>query len=146
MASSFGDVVGLGKTLMATALARIFENDLGFETLIISPPNLLPMWEHHRLTYGLRGTVLSLGEVINKLPTLPRHRLVLIDESHNLRNREGKRYAAISQYIERNDSKVVLLSATPYNKAYTDLSGQLRLFIPETEEFPAPRALPSGHR
>ena len=28
-----GDVVGLGKTLMATALARIFEDDLGLETL-----------------------------------------------------------------------------------------------------------------
>ena len=30
-----GDVVGLGKTLMATALARIFEDDHGLETLII---------------------------------------------------------------------------------------------------------------
>jgi hypothetical protein len=29
-----GDVVGLGKTLMATALARIFEDDHGLETLI----------------------------------------------------------------------------------------------------------------
>ena len=28
-----GDVVGLGKTLMATALARIFEDDHGLETL-----------------------------------------------------------------------------------------------------------------
>ena len=30
-----GDVVGLGKTLMATALARIFEDDHGLETLIL---------------------------------------------------------------------------------------------------------------
>jgi hypothetical protein len=28
-----GDVVGLGKTMMATALARMFEDDLGYETL-----------------------------------------------------------------------------------------------------------------
>ncbi|WP_287665050.1 hypothetical protein [Accumulibacter sp.] len=32
-----GDVVGLGKTMMATALARMFEDDLGYETLIICP-------------------------------------------------------------------------------------------------------------
>ena len=32
-----GDVVGLGKTLMATAVARIFEDDYGLETLIICP-------------------------------------------------------------------------------------------------------------
>ena len=40
-----GDVVGLGKTLMATALARILEDDYGLETLIICPKNLVPMWE-----------------------------------------------------------------------------------------------------
>ena len=40
-----GDVVGLGKTLMATALARVFEDDHGLETLIICPKNLVPMWE-----------------------------------------------------------------------------------------------------
>jgi hypothetical protein len=37
-----GDVVGLGKTMMATALARMFEDDLGYETLIICPKNLEP--------------------------------------------------------------------------------------------------------
>lgn len=40
-----GDVVGLGKTIMATALARMFEDDLGYETLIICPKNLEPMWK-----------------------------------------------------------------------------------------------------
>ena len=35
-----GDVVGLGKTLMATALARIFQDDQSWDTLIICPPNL----------------------------------------------------------------------------------------------------------
>ncbi|MEI2616361.1 MAG: hypothetical protein V9F06_01820 [Thermomicrobiales bacterium] len=35
-----GDVVGLGKTLMATALAKIFEQDSGVSTLIICPANL----------------------------------------------------------------------------------------------------------
>lgn len=129
-----GDVVGLGKTLMATALARIFEDDHGLETLIICPRNLVPMWEDYRQEYRLRAKVLSVTNVQRELPDLRRHRLVLIDESHNLRNREGKRYRAISEYISSNDSKVILLSATPYNKTYLDLSNQLRLFIDESKD------------
>ena len=129
-----GDVVGLGKTLMGTALARILEDDLGLETLIICPKNLVEMWEDYRQEYGLRGTVLSLSKVTDSLPDLRRYRLVLIDESHNLRNREGKRYRAIQEYIQQNDSKVILLSATPYNKNYVDLSNQLRLFVEEDRD------------
>lgn len=59
---------------------------------------------------------------------------MLVDESHNLRNREGKRYRAIKEYIEKNDSRCILLSATPYNKTYHDLSSQLRLFVPEDKD------------
>ena len=50
-----GDVVGLGKTLMATAVARIFEDDHDLETLIICPKNLVPMWEDYRAEYRLAG-------------------------------------------------------------------------------------------
>ena len=126
-----GDVVGLGKTLMATAIARIFEDDYDLETLIICPKNLVAMWEDYRTQYRLRAKVLSISRVIAELAKLRRYRLVLIDESHNLRNREGKRYRAIQEYIRENESKVILLSATPYNKTYIDLSNQLRLFVPE---------------
>ena len=129
-----GDVVGLGKTLMATALARIFEDDHGVETLIICPKNLVPMWEDYRQQYRLRAKVMSITSAQRELPDLRRFRLVLIDESHNLRNREGKRYRALSEYIQSNDSKVILLSATPYNKTYLDLSNQLRLFVPEEKD------------
>ncbi len=127
-----GDVVGLGKTLMATALARVLEEELGFETLILCPKNLVKMWEHHKTKYRLRGaTVMSLSRVIRDLPDTIRHRIVLIDESHNLRTRGGKRYNVIRDWIQKNESRVILLSATPYNKTYRDLSNQLRFFIPE---------------
>ncbi len=129
-----GDVVGLGKTLIATALARIFEDDHDIETLIICPKNLVSMWEDYRIRYRLRSKVLSMSQVIKELPELRRHRLVLIDESHNLRNREGKRYRVIREYIEKNESKVILLSATPYNKTYGDLGNQLRLFIADDRD------------
>ena len=55
-----GDVVGLGKTLMATALARIFEDDHVTETLIICPKNLVKMWEDYVREYRLRAKVLSV--------------------------------------------------------------------------------------
>ncbi|MEC5212931.1 hypothetical protein RCH06_001473 [Polaromonas sp. CG_9.5] len=98
--------VGLSKTIMATALARMFEDDMGYETLIICPKNLEPMWEHYRTHYGLRGMVLPISQVLKKLPDLKRYRLVLIDESHNLRNREGQPYKAIADYIVRRAARL----------------------------------------
>lgn len=129
-----GDVVGLGKTITATALAKMFEDDFFLETLIICPRNLTPMWEDYAHRYQLHAKVISITNVQNELPALRRYRLVIIDESHNLRNREGKRYRAIREYIQLNDCKTILLSATPYNKSYEDLSNQLRLFLDEQED------------
>ncbi len=129
-----GDVVGLGKTLMATAVARIFEDDYGLGTLIICPRNLVPMWEDYVYQYQLRARVLSLSRVLGELPNLRRYRLVVIDESHNLRNREGRRYRAIQEYVRANESKCILLSATSYNKTYLDLSSQLRIFMEEDQD------------
>ena len=129
-----GDVVGLGKTLMATALARIFQDDHFTETLIICPKNLVKMWQDYVETYRLFAKVLSVSRVINELPELRRYRVVLIDESHNLRNRDGKRFRAIQEYIAENESRCILLSATPYNKTYLDLSTQLRLFVSENKD------------
>ncbi len=129
-----GDVVGLGKTLMATAVARIFEDDHGLETLIICPKNLVPMWEDYREQYRLRARVLSITQATKELAGLRRYRLVVIDESHNLRNRDGKRYRAIQEYLRENESKCIMLSATPYNKTYLDLSNQLRLFVEEDKD------------
>lgn len=129
-----GDVVGLGKTLMATALAKIFEDDLMLETLILCPKNLVKMWEDYAAEYGLRAKILSVTRVAKELPDLIRYRVVIIDESHNLRNRNGSRYRAIHEYVGRNESRCILLSATPYNKAFLDLGSQLRLFVPENQE------------
>lgn len=129
-----GDVVGLGKTLMAAAIARVFQEDDEANTLVICPPKLLPMWDRYFQDYQITGRVLSLGAAGKDLPNLARYRLVVIDESHNLRNREGRRYKAIRECIERNESRVPLLTATPYNKQFTDISNQLRLFLDEDQD------------
>ena len=102
-----GDVVGLGKTLMATALAKIFQDDHFTETLILCPKNLVKMWEDYVAEYRLLAKVLSVTKVQRALPDLRRYRVVLIDESQNLRNREGKRYRAIQEYIQENESKCI---------------------------------------
>jgi len=129
-----GDVVGLGKTLMATALARVFQDPPNsLETLILCPVNLVPMWEGYVHRYRLIAKVVSITQVQSVLPDLRRYRVVIIDESHNLRNREGRRWAVIRDYISRNASKCILLSATPYNKSYLDLANQLRLFLDPEE-------------
>jgi superfamily II DNA or RNA helicase len=129
-----GDVVGLGKTLIGTALAKILQEDCLLETLIICPKNLVKMWQEYVDNYRLYAKIIPISKVQSQLSELRRYRIVLIDESHNLRNRGGKRYRAIQEYITANESKCILLSATPYNKTYLDLSSQLRLFVPEAQD------------
>lgn len=132
-----GDVVGLGKTITTAALVKFFEERDMTATLIICPKNLVPMWEGYISRYNLKASVMSVTQVQNKLDLSKAIRffpLVVVDESHNLRNREGKRYRILHEYLHRIGSKVILLSATPYNKTYADLSNQLRLFIPEDQD------------
>ena len=130
-----GDVVGLGKTIMATAVARMREIQTGVSTLVICPKNLVEMWEGYCYEYGVHAMVVPVSQVEKLLPTVPaRFRQVLIDESHNLRNRDGKRYQIIEEYIRLSGSHVILLSATPYNRTKLDLSNQLRLFLDEDQD------------
>jgi len=136
-----GDVVGLGKTMMATAIARIFqEPPHSCETLIICPKNLVKMWQGYIHKHRLIAIAMANTQLAD-LEKLRRYRLVIIDESHNLRNREGVRWQQIRDYIERNASKCILLSATPYNKEYADIGSQLRLFLnPDAEVGARPEA------
>ncbi|NCD33268.1 MAG: NgoFVII family restriction endonuclease [Spartobacteria bacterium] len=133
-----GDVVGLGKTITATAVASLFDH---LRVLVICPKNLVSMWEDYAHHYGVQMKVLSITQA-GKLEKMRRYQLVIIDESHNLRNREGQRYRLVRQYLEENESKVMLLSATPYNKTFDDLGNQLRLFLdPEKDIGVAPEML-----
>lgn len=131
-----GDVVGLGKTLMAIALARVFQDADLSRTLVICPPKLEEMWKWHIRNYNLMGETLSLARVAELENTI-RYRTLIIDESHNLRNRSGVRYRAIQNYISENEPRVILLTATPYNKQFEDLGNQLRLFVDEEQPLPA---------
>lgn len=126
-----GDVVGLGKTMMASALVKSYTDRHNVYPLIICPPNLESMWKGYDARFDLRARILSSGKLKDLAGEFTRHKLVVIDESHNLRNRETKNYGYIKKYIGDMDASVILLSATPYNKSYVDISSQLRLFLNE---------------
>ncbi len=125
-----GDVVGLGKTITACAIAKIFETTYGSSTLVICPANLKPMWEKYAKEYDLKLDIESKDKHID-VDAARFYRLIIIDESHNLRNPLGARYKNIRELIQHQDSKVLLLTATPYNKDFRDLSAQLKLFLGE---------------
>jgi len=129
-----GDVVGLGKTFVAAAVAKIFQDEMRHETLILCPKNLERMWEKTRIDYELNAKVIPVSMAHRFLPEERFFRTVIIDESHNLRNNKGQTYLAIKDYLDKHNSKVILLSATPYNKEFGDIANQLKLFIGEDED------------
>lgn len=127
-----GDVVGLGKTITACAIAKIYEMTYASSTLIICPANLQDMWKKYITKYDLKAEIRSMAKPID-VDSARYYRLIIVDESHNLRN-GGKRYQNIKSLIEHQDSKVLLLTATPYNKDFSDLSNQLRLFVDDDQD------------
>ncbi|WP_375482448.1 helicase-related protein [uncultured Jatrophihabitans sp.] len=130
-----GDVVGLGKTLTAVATALMLEAAEDYTTLVLCPKNLERMWEEHLESFGLLGArVIPYSMADKKLPELKRFHLVICDESHNLRNNSTKAYEAIQDYVRRNGSKVLLLTATPYNLAFADVANQIGLYIDDDED------------
>ena len=128
-----GDVVGLGKTITACAIAKLFEENLLARTLVICPANLQDMWLKYFRKYDLKGEIMSNAKHIDP-EKMFYYRLVIIDESHNLRNPLGSRYRDIKNFIASQENSVLLLTATPYNKDFRDLSTQLKLFIADDQD------------
>ena len=153
-----GDVVGLGKTFIGAELLRqlqfSYPND--GRPLILCPAGLKPMWELFNERFQLGAAVIShsmispsgeaefdedLGRYVDAAPPergivlsqeYPDRGPVLVDEAHNFRNR-NQRYAALEEYLEAGDHKVVLLSATPQNLGPLDIYRQLSLFLDDTD-------------
>jgi hypothetical protein len=121
-----GDVVGLGKTMIGSAIAA----SRGLSTLVICPKNLVTMWEGYFARFHIPGKVMSISMAVQDLPELRHYGLVVIDEAHRLRNRNTKTWRAVNEYIQRGNSEVVLMTATMYNAYYQDISGQIGLKIP----------------
>ncbi|MBS1698657.1 MAG: NgoFVII family restriction endonuclease [Actinobacteria bacterium] len=124
-----GDVVGLGKTITATATAMMLNEAEGYRTLIVCPVNLVKMWEEYKERYALNATVVPYSMAAKRLPNLGRYQFVIVDESHTMRNDTRQDYRALYDYIRNYDCRVLLLTATPYNIRFKDVGNQLGLYI-----------------
>lgn len=123
------DVVGLGKSIIASAIAR----NLDMKTVIISPPHLLPQWEDYKEEFGIRGSKVYSGGKISDIyekyqePTEPM--LLIIDEAHRYRNEDTDDYKLLHQIARSHPrNKVILMTATPFNNDPKDVFALIKLF------------------
>ena len=119
------DDVGLGKTFVATAIARRFDH-----TLIVAPAALASMWRGALDTTQTTANFLSferLSRANTSLVKDTRHDLVIVDEAHHARNPTTRRYRNLSKLAR--DARVLLLTATPVHNDTTDVIALLSLFL-----------------
>lgn len=138
------DSVGLGKTITTAAIIdQYIKQDKDNITLIL-PASLQNQWieelesKPFNLKFGKDFKIFT-QENINKLNIETEKMktskddkidddLVVIDEAHNLRNVNSKRYDAALNYLQSNlTSEVLLLTATPINNSLMDFASQIQL-------------------
>lgn len=130
-----GDVVGLGKTLTAVATAAMLQSsDARYSTLVLCPPNLQKMWRDIMDDFKIHHTIVPYSKAKSLLPNLTRFEFVIADESHYLRNQKTEWYKAVCDYLQKNQSKVLLLSATPLNTKFKDVANQLGLYVSDDDD------------
>lgn len=151
------DSVGLGKTFEALAVIKYYEIRMD-NVLVLTPAKLFDNWNSFKGNYKdsimdevfnykiMFHTDLSRYSGLSKTgQDLKRfnwgaYDLVVIDESHNFRNRNDRydendqlvmsRYSRLMQDVirnGRNGTKVLLLSATPVNNSLVDLKNQISI-------------------
>ncbi|MCY3991259.1 MAG: helicase-related protein [Caldilineaceae bacterium] len=150
------DSVGLGKTYTALAVIKHFElrNE---RVLVLCPRKLRENWSLYQAHTGHRGnpfiddrfaySLLSHTDLSRDSGWAPgdidlanfnweNYDLIVIDESHNFRNHEGKRYARLLNEVigKGAKTKVLMLSATPVNTSLIDLRNQIHLMTESRQD------------
>ena len=132
------DVVGLGKSYVGLALLK-WGRLHGKRPLIVCPAKLAPMWQAYSEYYDLAAPVVSMGMLSEATiqdeeyhsildESYSDYDLVLIDESHNFRYPNTRRYGALEAYLSRDRREVIMLTATPMATSPEDLRHQLQLW------------------
>lgn len=142
------DVVGLGKTMIATMIAKRFIEANGRNTsvLVVYPPALEENWKKTFKLFGIskRAQFITNGSLSKILDGKDQYKdkeefsLVIVDEAHGFRSDGSGKYdelqkickspCTIPGLLKTQDKKVMLLSATPLNNRPEDLLNQLLLF------------------
>ncbi len=142
------DAVGLGKTWSALAVMKFFQMQ-GREVILLCPKKLENNWrrykenqaskfESDKLKFFMRfhtdmnnSRLESYNDRADKFFHNDKPKLIVIDESHNLRNDKANRYKfLVEQILQKNqDVKVLLISATPINNSLNDARNQFKLMV-----------------
>lgn len=131
------DSVGLGKTWIGLQLLLDYAYHRRHHALVICPAALRAMWSTRLHQTKIQATILGqelLGRTDFDPEPYGKYDIILIDESHNFRNRASGRYDNLSRLIGLSGGrgehgyrkKLVLLTATPINNSVLDLHNQLR--------------------
>ena len=146
------DAVGLGKTFSALAVIKYFQTQ-NYLTVLLCPKKLEQNWDQYLRRRGSRFEKDEFDYIVRfhtdmqndrmenrytdaKMSYLQTRKkiLVVIDESHNLRNDKSGRYIELMEKLIKNkegqenrDVKVLMLSATPINTGLNDVKGQFKL-------------------
>lgn len=146
------DAVGLGKTFSALAVIKYFQIQ-NYTTVLLCPKKLEQNWTQYlygagsrfdkdefkykvRFHTDLQNERMQTAYDTFKLDYLQTRKkvLVVIDESHNLRNEKSGRYIELMKTLIQNQEgqdkrnvKVLMLSATPINTGLGDVKGQFNL-------------------
>lgn len=132
------DSVGLGKTWIGKKLLEDFAYHLRQKAVVICPASLRQMWEYELSEATISAQILSqeeLGREQFDPSSYVDADVLLVDESHNFRNKASQRYANLERIIGGNGGKgrdglrkkVILLTATPINNDLMDLYNQISL-------------------
>ena len=142
------DVVGLGKTMIATMIAKRFIEANGRSTniLVIYPPALEDNWKKTFKQFGIykKAQFITNGSLSKVLDGRDQYKdkeefdLIIVDEAHGFRSDSSGKYDQLQKICKspcsnvgvlRNmHKKVMLLSATPLNNRPDDLQNLLLLF------------------
>lgn len=142
------DVVGLGKTMIATMIAKRFVESNGKNTniLVIYPPALEDNWKDTFKLFGIykkaqfitNGSLSKILEGRDQYKDKEDFNLIIVDEAHGFRSDSSGKYDELQKIckspcvnnglLKSLQKKVMLLSATPLNNRPDDLLNQLLLF------------------
>jgi superfamily II DNA or RNA helicase len=142
------DSVGLGKTYLALRLLDDFAYRLRQKALIICPAQIRDtLWEPKLREFSIRADVISQESVSRDFnpDEFSDYDIIVIDESHNFRNSNTKRWKNLFEAIikGKNNKKIILITATPVNNSVFDLYNQIRFICKDNDEFFKPAGITS---
>jgi superfamily II DNA or RNA helicase len=136
------DSVGLGKTYLALRLLDDYAYQQRRTALVICPAALRdtvwkPLLEQHAIPHRIESMEqISRGDL--DLGDLAQYSVIVVDESHHFRNPGANRWRNLFELVRNanpEQTRLILLTATPVNNSVYDLYHQIRLITRDQKDF-----------